>query len=67
VQGLSRFTLVAASAAQSAAGAVQAGTKDITAKVECLLGHTLKYFLPPSNISEVSTSLSFAVIGITFP
>ncbi|CAM6107069.1 unnamed protein product [Calypogeia fissa] len=33
-QGFSRFSVVAASAAQSAASAVQAGTKDLTAKVK---------------------------------
>lgn len=33
LQGLGRLSLVAASAAQSAASVVQAGTKEITAKV----------------------------------
>lgn len=34
IQGFSRFSVVAASAAQNAAQVVQAGTKDITSKVE---------------------------------
>ena len=47
LQGLSRFSLVAASAAQTAAGAMQAGTRDITAKVELLRLFTI--LVPGSN------------------
>jgi len=37
LQGIGKLSLVAASAAQSAANVVQAGTKEITSKVFCIV------------------------------